>query len=200
MGYLYIIMGKSASGKDTLYQRVMDQHTELRPVVTYTTRPIRAGETEGKEYHFVSESQFQKMRRDGTVVEYRCYETVKGLWYYFTVDDGQIDFEKGDSCMITTLEGYEQIRDYYGKERVVPLYIEVDDMVRIERSLKREKEQEKPCVAEVCRRFLADEKDFCENNLRRLEINNRIDNTSLEEAVCQIEETLKSGKNGRLSL
>lgn len=192
MGYLYIFMGKSASGKDTLYRKLMERHPELSPVITYTTRPIRAGETEGKEYHFVSEKQLQQMRVMGKVVECRCYQTVKGLWYYFTADDGQIDFEKGDSCMITTLEGYEQIRNFYGKERVVPLYIEVDDIVRMERSLQREKEQKQPCVAEVCRRFLADEEDFAEEKLKRLGIREKIENFSLNQALYQIEETLKN--------
>ena len=196
MGRLYILMGKSASGKDTLYRKVMESHPELAPVITYTTRPIRAGETEGKEYHFVSEERLKEMQAAGKVVECRCYQTMKGPWYYFTADDGQIDFAKGDSCMITTLEGYEQIRNFYGKELVVPLYIEVEDMVRMERSLLRERQQAKPCVAEVCRRFLADEEDFSEENLKRLGIDERIENLSLEQALCQIEGLLK---NGRLS-
>lgn len=196
MGHLYIFMGKSASGKDTLYRKIMESHPELSPVITYTTRPIRTGETEGKEYHFVSEEKLHQMQKEGKVVECRCYQTVKGRWYYFTADDGQIDFDKGNSCMITTLEGYEQIRNFYGKKRVIPLYIEVEDMVRMERSLLREKQQAQPCVAEVCRRFLADEKDFADENLARLGIDKRIDNISLEQALSQIEETLK---NGRLS-
>ena len=190
MGHLYIFMGKSASGKDTLYREVMERHPQLRPVITYTTRPIRVGETDGKEYHFVSEEQMQEMQSSGKVVECRCYQTVKGPWYYFTADDGQIDFDKGDSCMITTLAGYEQIREYFGTERVIPLYIEVDDMLRMERSLSREKEQAQPCVAEVCRRFLADERDFSEENLARLDISERIENSSLDRAIAHIEKIL----------
>lgn len=186
MGKLFVFMGKSASGKDTLYRLVMEKYRNLHPVIPYTTRPIRAGETEGAEYHFVTEEEMAKMQRRNQIVEYRCYQTVKGPWYYFTAEDGQIDFEKGDFALISTLEGYEQIRNFYGEERVVPLYIEVEDMLRIERSLAREKQQEKPCVAEVCRRFLADEADFSEENLQRLGITNRISNISLEHALDQI--------------
>ena len=130
MGHLYLFMGKSAAGKDTLYHKVMGSHPELIPVIPYTTRPIRAGEREGREYHFVSKKELSEMEALGKVIECRCYETVKGPWYYFTADDGQIDFEKGDFCMITTLEGYEKIRMFYGEERVLPLYIEVEDMIR----------------------------------------------------------------------
>ena len=197
MGHLYLFMGKSAAGKDTLYHKVMGSHPELIPVIPYTTRPIRAGEREGREYHVVSKKELSEMEALGKVIECRCYETVKGPWYYFTADDGQIDFEKGDFCMITTLEGYEKIRMFYGEERVLPLYIEVEDMIRIKRSLAREKEQEHPCVAEVCRRFLADEEDFSEENLRRLGIDKRIENNSLEQAICQIEETLKNGRKSK---
>ena len=186
MGKLFVFMGKSASGKDTLYRLVMEKYRNLHPVIPYTTRPIRAGETEGAEYHFVTEEEMAKMQRRNQIVECRCYQTVKGPWYYFTAEDGQIDFEKGDFALISTLEGYEQIRNFYGEERVVPLYIEVEDMLRMERSLAREKQQEKPCVAEVCRRFLADEEDFSEENLQRLGITLRISNISLEQALNQI--------------
>ena len=186
MGKLFVFMGKSASGKDTLYRLVMEKYRNLHPVIPYTTRPIRAGETEGAEYHFVTEEEMAKMQRRNQIVECRCYQTVKGPWYYFTAEDGQIDFEKGDFALISTLEGYEQTRNFYGEERVVPLYIEVEDMLRIERSLAREKQQEKPCVAEVCRRFLADEADFSEENLQRLGIAVRISNISLEHALDQI--------------
>ena len=186
MGKLFVFMGKSASGKDTLYRLVMEKYRNLHPVIPYTTRPIRAGETEGAEYHFVTEEEMAKMQRRNQIVECRCYQTVKGPWYYFTAEDGQIDFEKGDFALISTLEGYEQIRNFYGGERVVPLYIEVEDMLRMERSLAREKQQEKPCVAEVCRRFLADEEDFSEENLHRLVFTIRISNISLEHALEQI--------------
>lgn len=194
MGKLFVMMGKSASGKDTLYRRMMEQYTELNPVIPYTTRPIRAGETEGAEYHFVTLERMEQMKSKGQIVECRCYQTVKGAWYYFTAEDGQIDFAKGDFALISTLEGYEQIRRFYGADQVVPLYIEVGDFLRLERALARERQQEAPCVAEVCRRFLADEEDFSEEKLYCLGISQRISNISVEEALAQIGQALKSGR------
>lgn len=191
MGKLFVFMGKSASGKDTLYRMIMEKHPELKAVVSYTTRPVRAGEAEGREYHFVTEERLHQMEKAGKVVECRCYQTVRGPWYYFTADDGQIDFDRGNFCLISTLEGYEKIRAFFGRENVVPLYIEVEDFDRMERSLSREREQEKPCVAEVCRRFLADERDFSEEKLQAAGICDRIQNKSIEEAIHQIEEILK---------
>lgn len=190
MGKLFVIIGKSASGKDTLYRLIMERHPELRPVVPYTTRPIRAGEKEGREYHFVTDETLHRMEKENRVVECRCYETVKGLWNYFTADDGQINLEEANSCLISTLEGYMGIRNYYGVQQVVPLYIAVDDFVRMDRSLKREKEQKNPCVAEVCRRFLADEADFSEEKLQQAGITEEILNVSLQEALEEIEKRI----------
>lgn len=187
MGKLYVIMGKSASGKDTIYRHLMERHPEIHPVVPYTTRPIREGEKNGREYNFVTGEQMKKMERAGQIVESRCYETVQGPWHYFTADDGQIDLAKENACLISTLEGYVRIREFYGKNQVEPLYIEVDDFSRITRSLEREKEQKEPCVAEVCRRFLADEEDFSRQNLCKAGIHDPIENISIEEALEKIE-------------
>ena len=194
MGKLYVFMGKSAAGKDTLYHQVMERFPALLPVTPYTTRPVRTGEEEGKEYHFVTEERFRELEREGKIVEYRCYETVKGPWYYFTADDGQIDLARGDYCLISTLEGYQKIRAYYGADHVVPLYIQVPDMVRIQRSLAREGQQEHPCVAEVCRRYLADEEDFSQENLERAGITEAIRNEDREQAMAEICEIM-TGKH-----
>lgn len=196
MGKLFIFMGKSASGKDTLYQKIREKNPELKSVIPYTTRPIRTGETEGKEYHFVTVEQLKQLEKEEKVVECRCYHTVRGDWYYFTAHDGQIDFSAGDYVMISTLEGYEKIREFYGAERVEPIYIEVEDFLRLERSLKRERQQDNPCVAEVCRRFLTDEEDFSEEKLMEAGIRQRIQNDNLEEAISRIEAIL-ANKKGR---
>ena len=57
MGKIFYIMGKSSSGKDTIYSRLLqDSELGLSRIVLYTTRPMREGETEGKEYHFTAVS------------------------------------------------------------------------------------------------------------------------------------------------
>lgn len=194
MGRLFVFMGKSASGKDTLYQKIKERESHLKSVIPYTTRPIRSGETEGKEYHFVSFEQMKQWERENKIVECRCYHTVRGDWYYFTAEDGQIDFSESSYMMISTLEGYEKLREFYGADNVVPIYIEVEDFLRLERSLKRERQQKQPCVAEVCRRFLADEEDFSEEKLQKAGIGTRIKNHVLEEAIHQIEAVLENKK------
>lgn len=194
MGKIYCMMGKSSSGKDTLYQKVLDRLPQIHRVVPYTTRPIREGEQDGVEYHFVDDKQLAELETDGKIVELRAYNTVHGIWKYFTVDDGQIDLEQGDYLLIGTLETYEKIREYYGAEHLVPIYIEVEDGERLARALERERRQAVPKYKEMCRRFLADEEDFCEENLKRLGIDKRYRNTDMETCLNEITGVMCNGK------
>lgn len=187
MGKIFVLMGKSATGKDTVFKRLTGmKELALHTVVGYTTRPIRRGEADGKEYFFVSVEKWQELKNEGKVIESRTYHTVVGDWHYFTVDDGQIDLEKQDYLFISTLSGYEQLKKYYGEKVVLPLYIEVEDDQRLWRSVCRERRQAKPNYEEVCRRFLADQQDFSEEELMRAGIVRRYKNTDLEECVKEV--------------
>lgn len=189
MSKLFVLMGKSATGKDTIYKRLLeDERISLRTIVPYTTRPIRQEEKEGVEYHFVSRERFEEMKLEELVIESRDYQTVHGIWSYFTAYDGQFMGESNDEkyLMINTLEGYEQIRNYFGEEKVVPLYIYVEDGIRLTRALKRERRQKEPKYAEMCRRYLADEGDFSAEKLEKAGINKFYDNESIDRCVEQI--------------
>lgn len=187
MHKLFVVMGKSASGKDTVFRDITQrEELSLKTIVGYTTRPIRDGEQDGREYFFVSKEALLTYQNEKKVIEHRAYDTMHGVWDYFTLDDGQIDFETGSSIMLGTLESYGQIRRYFGEERVYPIYLEVEDGLRLERALLREKTQKKPKYAELCRRFLADEEDFKEDNLKTLGIIKRYDNTDRELCLAEI--------------
>lgn len=193
MARIFIIMGKSATGKDTLYKKLMEsEELRLKTVVMYTTRPIRKSEEEGVEYHFVDEATLLELKKQGKVIEHRSYETVHGTWHYFTVNDGQIDLEKQDYLMHGTLESYAQIRDYFGKDRVIPIYLEVEDGARLMRAIKREQKQEQPKYAEMCRRFLADDADFSEENLQRYGITKRYQNNDINICLYEVTEDIKN--------
>ena len=193
MGRIFVIMGKSATGKDTIYKRLMEQKDcSLKEVVIYTTRPIRSGETDGKEYFFVSSEKLRDYESSPRLIELRTYHTMLGLWHYFTMDDGQIDLSMQDYLMISTLAGYERIRAYYGAKAVVPIYIEIEDRERLMRSVAREERQPQPNYAEVCRRYLADESDFAEAEIKRLEIKKRYWNDDLEQCLAEIRQDIES--------
>ena len=188
MGKIFCVMGKSATGKDTIYQKLLHENRlQLQRIIPYTTRPIREGEVEGREYHFCSEEDVQRLEAEGKIVELRAYDTVYGIWKYFTVNDSSISLDKENYLLIGTLEAYVKIRDYFGEENVVPIYIEVEDGDRLLRAISREKEQEIPKYEEMCRRFLADAKDFSEEKLKEAGIEKRFINLTLGQTLEEIE-------------
>lgn len=193
MGKLFCMMGKSASGKDTIFKAIVsDQSLGLHTVIPYTTRPVREGEAEGVEYWFVNEEQFQQFKADGKIIEDRCYQTIHGPWRYFMVDDGQIDFSKGNFIVIGTLESYCRIRDYYGEDQVIPVYINVEDGLRLSRALERERQQANPKYAELCRRFLADSEDFSADKLEAAGISRVFDNVTLGDCIEEIKADIQT--------
>lgn len=195
MGTLFYIMGKSASGKDTLYQKLLECRPELYTYVMYSTRPLRPGERDGETYHFVDEALLSDFERQGKLIEKRVYQTVAGPWTYATVDDGQIDLEKGDYLSLGTLESYSRIRRYFGEERLVPIYITIDDGERLLRAVKREMRANVPNYKEVCRRFLADEEDFSEEKLAEAGIRRQYRNDDLEQCLAEILKTIGGQKD-----
>lgn len=192
MGKIYYVMGKSASGKDTIFKKLRLLFPDFKTVTMYTTRPMRDGEQDGVEYYFRDESFLEECRRKKTLIECRTYHTVYGPWSYFTVDDGQIDLTQGNYLMMGTLESYEKMRSYYGKEALVPIYIWVEDGLRLERALARERQQHNPKYKEMCRRFLADEEDFKEENLKKNGISRRFENRDLDQCMNEIMEVMST--------
>lgn len=190
MNRIFYIMGKSSSGKDTIYNRIRLEE-KLLPVVLYTTRPMRENEENGREYHFVDRACFDKMKSEGKVIEERIYNTIHGEWIYFTSKDS-IDIEKGNCIGIGTLESYVKIKEHFG-EAVVPIYIEVEDGLRLARAVERERLQTNPKYAELCRRFLADSSDFSEEKLKEAGISRRFSNEGkIEECIDEIKMEMRT--------
>ena len=196
MGKIICLMGKSSSGKDTIYKKLlMQENVHLKTIVPYTTRPIRAGETEGVEYHFTDEQGYQALLEQGQVIESRAYNTCFGVWRYFTVADETIDLETFFYVLIGTLEAYDQLRKFYGTDKVIPVMIELDDGVRLQRALDREKAQDHPKYEEMCRRFLADAEDFSAEKMARAAIDRTFYNDQLDRCLHEIVEYLQQNLN-----
>ncbi len=213
MSKIFFIMGKSASGKDGVFSQILNKNIPgLKPVTIYTTRPMRDGEVQGREYNFTDEDGLCEMRGKGLVIEERVYHTVQGDWIYFTAaddtigdikrvkhpqtaetqDDGSSDPD--NYIVINTLEAYEKYLDYFGEEVMVPVYIYVDDDIRLIRAVERERQQKNPDYKEVCRRFLADEDDFSEKKLTELHIDSghRFHNNGpIGDTVSKVEEFIR---------
>ena len=186
MGKIFCLMGKSACGKDTLYKRIItDKSLSIQTLIPYTTRPPRSGERNGVEYFFLSEQEQLQLEQQGKIIELRAYQTVQGVWKYFTVNDHQINLAQNDYLIIGTLESYLKLQNYFGADSLVPLYMELDNEERMRRAITREQMQKNPDYEELCRRFLADLEDFSPQHLedagiKRSFINDDIVHCTLE--------------------
>lgn len=196
MGKIFLLMGKSTSGKDTIYKYlIQDEELGLKKIVPYTTRPMRDGEKDGAEYYFKNEQEYQQLKDAEKIIEERTYHTKYGEWRYFTVDDGQIDLAKGDYLVIGTLESYCSFRDYFGQEIVAPVLINVDTRIRLHRALDREDKQENPKYDEMCRRFLADEEDFSEDKISEAGVTRRFNNNDdVQSCISEIRSFIQNNK------
>lgn len=198
MANLFYIMGKSSTGKDTIYKRIK-QEIDIKEYVLYTTRPMRDGEEEGVDYYYVSDEQMEKLKMEGKVIESRTYQTVKGPWTYATIADKQLE-QRGDILTIGTLESYRMMREYFKTRediKLLPIYIKIDEQERRKRAIKREETQKEPNYAEVERRLNADNIDFSEENLELCGITQKetFENYDLDKCVKEILEYMGKYKN-----
>ena len=203
MGKLYYLIGKSSTGKDTILKALLeDKKLGLSEVIQYTTRPKRDGETECVEYHFIDLETADAYQKAGKIIEIRAYNTVHGIWKYMMVDDGAMDLDARDYAAVGTAEAYRQVRAYFPEGKVVPIYIDVEKGERIYRALMRERTSDHPKYEEMCRRFLADEKDFSEEKLVEAglvgpdgKIVNRIENKELKACVKQVKALIRKSQH-----
>ncbi len=188
MSRIFCLVGKSGAGKDTLYAAVTARYGDrLTPIVPCTTRPRRAGERNGENYFFVTEQELRGLEERGQVIEKRVYQTVNGPWTYFTRRFSLL--ESCDYIVITTLEGARSFIRAFGADTVRTVYLTLPDGQRLRRCLDREDAQPTPNYAELCRRYLADERDFSPEALASLPNLRPLDTSSdLADAMRQWED------------
>ena len=185
---IIMFIGPSGSGKDTFFYPTLKEYA-LNPIILSTTRPMRKGEIDKKTYYFITMDQMNLLERQQKLIERRNYQTINGLWSYATNSE-QID-SSSNYLTLNTWEAYQKFVQLYGSDQIVPLYFRVDDGIRLQRSLERERSQKAPNYKELCRRYLADIKDFDESYLTRYNpyiINN---DGSIEKTQKEINSVLK---------
>ena len=151
---LYALIGKSGAGKDVLKNALVERDNFIH-ITTTTSRPVREGEVEGREYHFISEEEFLKKIENNEFAEYRTYNTVFGTWYYGS-PMCEIDKDK-DYVIILDIGGAKKFLESYKETPTKVIYIEAPDSIREERAKLRDKNFNK---AEWDRRLIDDEKVF----------------------------------------
>lgn len=171
---MLILCGKTCAGKDRVLSEL--EKFGFEKLVTYTTRPKRPGEIEGKSYHFISEGEFRRLKDDGFFAETTSYDTVHGKWYYGSAKE---NYQK-DKVMIANPDGVKILRN---RKDINPVffYIYAPNDVLAERLIKRGDDP-----AEAKRRLESDKNDFygIENYVDLVFINR--DTTDIEELAKQI--------------
>lgn len=126
-----ILCGKSSSGKDTLLKELVKDNN-FTPLISTTSRPMRVGEKEGREYNFVSKDDFLSMIKQGKMIEFRSYNTLVNnkpdTWYY-GMPKTQLERNK-DYIVILDLDGAKAFEDIYGVENTFCVYVNVSDEQR----------------------------------------------------------------------
>ena len=158
---IIILCGMSASGKDTIAQKLINGH--FYKVITNTTRPPRIGEVNGKDYNFLNETQFFDLINDGKMIEYRKYNTEFGIWYYGS-SVNNIDLTKHDYVVILTLDAIPKYVDFFGKENCIVFYIDCPRGIREKRAKSRGSFNQD----EWNRRVVADKVDFANDKIIKL--------------------------------
>ena len=132
-----IILGSSASGKDTT-ARILEKDHGFNFIVSTTTRPIRPGESERDPYNFITNDEFKKLIDNNELIEYREYHTLvdnkPDVWYY-----------GAEKCEVDNNNKYVVVLDTVGliefkhqfPERVISFYLECDEEIRKQRCLSR---------------------------------------------------------------
>lgn len=147
---LIALFGESGAGKDTIQQWMVSYLPNTKGIVSYTTRPKRDYEVEGKDYHFLTNEEFAVKVLDGTMLEATSFND----WFYGTAID-ELDIEK-INIGVFNINGIECLLED-SRIDIIPVYVAVSDKTRLIRALNREAN---PNCEEICRRFQADKKDF----------------------------------------
>lgn len=145
------LVGKTASGKDTIKQELLKMGYES--VITTTTRPMRLGEEDGVTYHYVSEDEFIRMKDENLFAEYTYYLTVHGKWYY---GSRLKHLENSDNkIIILNPDGIKKLSESIDLKKWYIVYLSCSDEVIRERLDKRGDNKD-----EATRRMAADKNDF----------------------------------------
>ena len=131
---MLILIGKTASGKTTVQNELVNNHGFSR-IITYTTRPMRKGEVDGVTYNFISKDEFKEKKDNGFFIETTSYNVANGdTWYYGTAIRDIVKSNCND-VIILNPEGVKAIKEHIAGCHVCYLYL--DDKTLSERLVAR---------------------------------------------------------------
>ena len=182
---LFVILGKSASGKSTILNDVLSK-LDIPVLLSNTTRPPRNGEIDGKEYNFVTMSTFDEDYKNENILEYDCFriDSLKETWVYYSKKSDLL-LDKISQIKIVSPTGLAQLMSHKElRDNIVSIFIDCPDKLRQKRYLSR-------CISpdNMNERFERDEKNFQHLFTDYIILND--ENMSIHEASNQLIEIIE---------
>ena len=182
---IFVITAPSSAGKDSIVNKL--KHKYHVPT-SFTTRPKRDYEIDGKDYHFITKEEFYFKFNNNEILEHREYHTLLNgepdTWYYGLSKDSLSD---DINVIIVDLQGLRQLKEIFDKDILTSIYIYVDDNERKNRAMKRGSF----CEVEWIRR-LEDDNRLYTNYVINTEIDYVVENNNLDNTVKEILEIIES--------
>ena len=154
------ITSPSSAGKDTILNEVVKTNENITSIISMTSRPMREGEIQDKQYHFRSYEEMKTMINNNEFIEHKAYEVATGEEWLYGVHKDEIDKNKDETkIVIVDYNGLKELREYCENNdiEIISYYIECSPRERLLRSLNREVNANADIVKEMCRRLLDDE-------------------------------------------
>jgi guanylate kinase len=154
------ITSPSSAGKDTILNEVVKTNDNITSITSMTSRPMREGETQDKQYHFRSYEEMKTMIENNEFIEHKVYKVANGEEWLYGVHKSEIDKNKDETkIVIVDYNGLKELRAYCENNGIdiISYYIECNPRERLLRSLNREVNANSDIVKEMCRRLLDDE-------------------------------------------
>lgn len=176
---MIVLLGASASGKSTLQKALVDTG-KYKKVVTYTTRPPRKGEENGVDYHFITDDEFQSLKKDGFFIETAEYRG----WHYGTSKESCTHEDKNYIAVLTPA-GFRALKR--SEINVMSIYLKIDRRSLLTNIVKRGDD-----IDEAYRRNLSDVGQFdgLENEVDCV-INNSLFHMDVNEIVQRVDAILE---------
>lgn len=168
---MLILVGASATGKTEIVKRLIDKYG-LEKMVTYTTRPMRVNEIDGKDYHFISENEFLNKANNHEFVETVCYN---GNYYGTLKKD-----VNNNKVVILEPSGLNNFYQEFSKD-LVSVLIQTPKSVRHDRMIER-------CdnLEDIKKRLNNDDVVFNISNLKKVDLIIQNDGKDLDEITDNI--------------
>ncbi|MCI9111477.1 MAG: guanylate kinase [Eubacterium sp.] len=180
-GMMVILSAPSGAGKDTVFKEISRTRSDVCESISATTREPRAGETDGVNYYFLTQSEFEKKIENNEFLEYASYNNC----YYGTPASTVLKLvEEGKICfLIIERKGAQKIMKSYPE--AVSIFLMPPDMDTLEKRLKKRNTDSEEAI--ISRLKIAEEEIKSASEFDYIVINNE-----LEKAVDEINEILST--------